>query len=174
MKHLLITVAILLGLAVAQITYLQLKGEKVLEKNGVIPVTVEEQEEITRDVIEDMIAFGESKQGLPYVWGEWDCSKFISEMLKQQGVLSARLTTRDFAKWDRVDQPTRGDLVLFAHSGDRISHIGLLIEKTEDLTKWLMMHNSSSRGVVKDRFGKYWTPRYRYSVAIQDIGRTSK
>lgn len=172
MKHLLITIGVLLGIAITQITYLQLSGEKILEKNGVISVTVEEQEELTKDVVEDMIKYGESKKGIPYVWGDWDCSKFISDMLKEQGILHSRLTTREFKTWNRINNPSRGDLVLFAHKGDRISHIGLLIEKVEDLIQWLMLHNSSSRGVVKDRFGKYWTPKYRYAVSIPEIGRT--
>lgn len=171
MKHFVTLIIILALIVIGQVTYLQLKGNKILEKNGIIPITTQEQVDLREQVINDMIKFGESKKGIPYVWGKWDCSKFISDMLKEQGILSNRLTTRDYAKWNKIDKPSKGDLVLFSHKGDKISHIGLLISTADKLKEWLMIHNSSSKGVIKSLFGTYWTPRYRYSVSIPEIGR---
>lgn len=170
MKYYVILISFIFLLLVGLTTYLQYTGEQILEKNGIVAITVEEQEQLTRDVIDDMIAYGKSKKGIPYVWGDWDCSKFISEMLKQQGILHTRLTTREFAKWEKV-KAERGSLVLFAHKSKRISHIGLAVEVTDNMPDWKMLHNSSSRGVVIDRYGTYWTPRYSHAVAIPEIGR---
>jgi len=174
MKYFITLLIILISSVIIQVYFLQSNGNKILEKNGIIPISKEEQEvlteEVVTDIIKEMIKYGETKKGIPYILGKWDCSKFISEMLKTQGIINARLTTREFSTWNRVENPSRGDLPLFAHKV-KIAHIGMLIETNEELKNWLMIHNSSSRGVVKDKFGNYWSIRYKYSVKIPEIGR---
>ncbi len=160
-------------------TYMQLSGDKVLEKNGIIPITKEERHEIVEDIVsnleEDMIQKGFSVVGVKYTWGGedpdngFDCSGFIYWLEKSNGIKTKRKTARAFASYERAEDPQRGDLALFQRN-DKIVHIGLLTAIAEQLSKWKMLHASSSKGIIESFMGSYWTPQYIYSVKLP-IGR---
>jgi NlpC/P60 family len=95
--------------------------------------------------------------GYPYVWGDWDCSKFIKQIFEDCGVNFERCTASEYAKGrcgfesvavkylDRQDC----DIPFWTWRGSdrRDGHIGM--EKGRDK----IYHNSSGRKkVVEDDF----------------------
>lgn len=90
--------------------------------------------------------------GYPYVWGDWDCSKFVKQVFEDCGINLERCTSADYARgrcgFDSVIvdflQREECDETFWTWRGsDRIDgHIGILKNKDE------VYHNSSGRGKV--------------------------
>ena len=170
---------VLLVLTLGLGTYMQFSGDKVLEKNGIIAITEEERQEIAEDMVtnlkENMIKQGFGVIGVKYVLGRedpnngFDCSGFIYWLEKSNGIKTKRKTAKAYASYERAENPQRGDLALFQRKG-KIVHIGMLTVIAEKLDKWMMLHASSSKGIIESFMGSYWTPQYIYSVKLP-IGR---
>jgi cell wall-associated NlpC family hydrolase len=182
MKAFICMIIFLIITSIYMINDMQSSGEKFLEKNGILSISEEERQEIINDitdnVIDSIIEDGYNMEGTVYIWGGdnpkgFDCSGFIVWLLKSNNIKVKRITTKQFAHWNKAISPNRGDLPLFSHSGNTISHIGIHTTFNEDIINWKMLHASSSKGIIETRFGPYWSPRYKFSVKIP-IGRISE
>jgi cell wall-associated NlpC family hydrolase len=130
--------------------------------------TVEEDKKVVFK--ERMIRNSKMFIGTPYQLGAvgdgyFDCSGFIYKLSIMSGCPVPRTTTFFMSKWKRVDD-TFGNLPMFAHSGDKIAHIGLWEDQN------IMVHASTSRGVeIRDitSQGGYWEKRFRYSVQLVSL-----
>jgi cell wall-associated NlpC family hydrolase len=107
--------------------------------------------------------------GQPYKWGGtgdnggFDCSGLIQYAYAQHGITLPRRSAdqakagRAVAK--RVDALAPGDILTFARSGTRISHVGLYLGDGRFI-------HSASKGVqvsvlsAEDPYGRWWWKRW--------------
>lgn len=102
--------------------------------------------------------------GTPYAWGGrtrrgTDCSGFVQAVFAEAGITLPRSSRQQWkiGRKVAVDALRRGDLVFFRTSGQRISHVGIVV----DGARRLFVHASSSRGVVRSDLGaKYYRLRF--------------
>jgi len=106
--------------------------------------------------------------GAPYRWGGtdgngFDCSGLIQYAYGEQGILVPR-RSRDQARTgtlveNRVDQLRPGDVLGFAQSGSRVTHVGLYVGDGKFI-------HSSSTGVrlssltAEDPYSRWWQVRW--------------
>jgi len=90
-----------------------------------------------------------------------DCSGLIYAAGRYSGHPIHRVTARRLAQNSKeAAPPLMGDMPIFAHSGDRIAHIGIW----KDPERKTMIHASSSKGVIVSTVNEYyWLPRLRGS-----------
>ena len=112
------------------------------------------------------IRFGsilQSYLGLPYAGKSkhekgLDCSGFTSEVFKKYDNIKLPRTSKDqFNYGTQISKSSLkyGDLVFFRTEGNKISHVGIYLEKNK------FIHVSSSYGVIiSSILEKYWNQRY--------------
>lgn len=97
--------------------------------------------------------------GTPYVHGGTtrsgvDCSGFVQEIIRDVWKKEAPRTSEEQYRWAKPVQKEKqkgGDLVFFRISGKKISHVGLMLDRT------YFVHASTSKGVrVDDIIQPYW------------------
>ncbi|RKX21723.1 MAG: NlpC/P60 family protein [Candidatus Zixiibacteriota bacterium] len=87
-----------------------------------------------------------------------DCSEFTMEVFKKYDNIRLPRTSKDqFNYGTKISKSSLkyGDLLFFRTDGNRISHVGIYLEKSK------FIHVSSSHGVMISGIrGKYWNQRY--------------
>lgn len=87
-----------------------------------------------------------------------DCSGFTSEVFKKYNNIKLPRTSRDqFEAGSQISRSSLkyGDLLFFRTEGNKISHVGIYLEKNK------FIHASSSYGVIiSSMLEKYWNKRY--------------
>ncbi len=88
----------------------------------------------------------------PYLWGDWDCSKFVEQILTDCGIQVERCTSKDYAYgkcgFDSLLIPmnlrTSCDFAFWTwpNSNRKFGHIGMFEHKTS------VYHNSSGAGKI--------------------------
>ncbi|MBI1874484.1 MAG: C40 family peptidase [Acidobacteria bacterium] len=101
--------------------------------------------------------------GVPYRNGGtdpvgFDCSGFVQFVYSRAGFFVAREVRHQVEGGMAVDaaEARPGDLIFFATSGRRASHVGIVLDETT------FIHAPSSQGVVRIEpiSGRYWRERY--------------
>lgn len=123
----------------------------------------------------DLIAeYAKTLVGIKYVWAGsdesgFDCSGFTGYVLKRYGFAIARTASGQLeeSKKVKLDNAFKGDLVFFG-SGEKITHVGLVISsKGDDLS---MVHASTSKGVIVTNIvsSTYWEPKLKAAGTYLD------
>lgn len=118
---------------------------------------------------ESLIAYANSLQGTPYVYGGkkrsgFDCSGFVSHVYSNQGIVVEGNSNYQATLGKKI--PVRnakvGDLIFFG-KGKRISHVALVAKKTRN--QLVVIHCTSSRGVVQQDIqnSEYWQPKILFA-----------
>jgi cell wall-associated NlpC family hydrolase len=97
-----------------------------------------------------VIPAGERYVGVPYVWGGstpqgFDCSGFVQYVYRQEGVDLPRTSRQMAGSGFQVNQKDMaiGDLILFAETGEAISHVALYAGNGR------ILHSTASGGAVR-------------------------
>ena len=105
--------------------------------------------------VEQVIRRALSLQGTTYVYGGktpagFDCSGFAGYVYRQVGVALPGSSRAQFKVGDKIslENAQQGDLVFFSIYGDRINHVGILLDEVSEKTPFI--HATSSRGVRID------------------------
>lgn len=98
---------------------------------------------------------------LPY---PLDCSGLVSYLYQEVGIFLPRSSHDMFLTSVPIQTPQEGDLLFFLGSNrhsSRVGHVGILIGVDEN-GEWVMLHVSSSLGVVVERpmQNRYFASRY--------------
>lgn len=101
--------------------------------------------------------------GTPYVWGGetrtgTDCSGFVRSVYRDAGIKILRTSREQWTEGRPVDgELKQWDLVFFKTIGDRISHVGIVVEPKSQK----FAHASSSKGVTYEKLEtRYFKARY--------------
>ena len=110
----------------------------------------------TADPIDQLIEQALLLRGTPYVYGGktpagFDCSGYARYVYQQVGVTLPGSSRAQFTSGILIslDEAQRGDLVFFSIYGDRINHVGILLDTVSGSTPFV--HATSSRGVRIDQ-----------------------
>lgn len=105
--------------------------------------------------------------GTPYRWGGqtpetgFDCSGFVSYVLRQHAIQIPRTTAEQFGTGRSVaqDEIQPGDLVFFSTTGPGATHVGLVVASG---TEWKFVHAPADGSTVRiERFDTgYWQQRW--------------
>ena len=134
-------------------------SEEFVDKNGLIP---EGLSVLDRN---KLVHYSYEFKGIPYKWGGsdengFDCSGFTSHVFKRVGINLPRISGDQykFAKTIHAKRAYMGDLVFFSE-GEKISHVGILVNQPNESKK--MIHSASSKGisVVDIETSDYWKSR---------------
>jgi len=130
-----------------------------VDETGLVPEGLDVSER------NNLIHYSYEFKGIPYKWGGrdengFDCSGFTSHVFKRVGMELPR-TSGDqykFAKTIHAKRAYMGDLVFFS-DGEKISHVGILVNQPGESKK--MIHSASSIGisVVDIEKSDYWKNR---------------
>ena len=128
-------------------------------------LTPEPVSEEIPDPIDQLIEQALLLCGTPYVYGGktpagFDCSGYARYVYQQVGVTLPGSSRAQFKVGTAVslEEAQRGDLVFFSIYGDRINHVGILLDTVSESTPFV--HATSSRGVRVDRLeDTYYTSR---------------
>ena len=111
--------------------------------------------------------------GTPYRFGGentdgTDCSGLIYAVCRDVGCPIHRISARRLAEsYAKVADWQPGDLPCFSHNGRSVAHIGIWSSKEEIL----MIHASSSKGVIESEVNQYyWAPRLVSTVEMPTLG----
>ncbi len=115
----------------------------------------------------DMVALAKRFIGVPYTWGGGspsglDCSGFVQLIYKMNGVPILRDADIQMLKSGLVEVPKgseqAGDLIFFGRAIDKISHVGMMIDKEYFINA--TVHETPT--VRIDRLAEdYWTKIYQ-------------
>ncbi|MGB3779190.1 MAG: C40 family peptidase [Tunicatimonas sp.] len=110
----------------------------------------------TSDPVDQLIEQALRLRGTPYVYGGktpagFDCSGYARYVYQQVGVTLPGSSRAQFTSGTPIslDNAQRGDLVFFSIYGDRINHVGILLDTVSGNTPFV--HATSSRGVRIDQ-----------------------
>ncbi|MGG4265048.1 NlpC/P60 family protein [Peribacillus simplex] len=105
-----------------------------LYSNPLYPFYVDQ--EAAYDKAYDVIKYGYTLRGFPFVFGEedpmigMDCSGFIYWVMKEQGLSVKRGSAANyFSLLPKIEEPKAGDLVFFRDTGTRlgVTHVGIFL-----------------------------------------------
>ncbi len=120
-------------------------------------------------VRKSLIAYANSLQGTPYIYGGknksgFDCSGFVSHVYSNQGLAVEGNSNYQATLGKKI--PVRsakvGDLIFFG-KGKRISHVALVAKKSKN--QLVVIHCTSSRGVVQQDIqnSEYWQSKILFA-----------
>ena len=118
------------------------------------------------DPVDRLIEQALTLRGTPYKYGGktpagFDCSGYARYVYQQVGVTLPGSSRAQFTMGTAVslEEAQRGDLVFFSIYGDRINHVGILLDTVSGSTPFV--HATSSRGVRIDRLeDAYYVSRF--------------
>lgn len=120
------------------------------------PSSVPEPSTNNSDSVDQLIEQALRLRGTPYVYGGktpdgFDCSGYARYVYQQIGVTLPSSSRAQFTMGTSValDEAQRGDLVFFSIYGDRINHVGILLDTVSGHTPFV--HATTSRGVRIDQ-----------------------
>ncbi len=135
----------------------------------------EAKEEIPRPasspkpMVQTILNEAENLLGIPYKYagtapGEgFDCSGLVYYVFDRAGLRLQRASYLQAEEGERigVKDTSPGDLIFFAHSGDRINHVGIVTSHPGEPLS--MIHSSSSKGVIHTNVdaSSYWKTRLK-------------
>lgn len=136
-----------------------------------------ENKEVLSRLISTLISKGEKLLGKPYrakgiaPWA-LDCSGYICYLYKQLGLAIPRSSTALSSYTERIDEPQAGDLLFFRGrnaSAKRVGHVALVVSNHDGDP--IIMHSTTSRGVIKHRLSKdaYFRKRYLFAGRLPQI-----
>jgi cell wall-associated NlpC family hydrolase len=120
-------------------------------------------------VVENIISFSKQYLGTPYRYSGttssgFDCSGFVGHLFKSKGVDLPRNSSAMAKVGEAVEKSNLkpGDLVFFKGRGRRsgVGHVGMVVQANDSSV--LMVHSSTSRGVVVEDITKsaYFKKRF--------------
>lgn len=108
------------------------------------------------DLVDRLIEQALVLRGTPYKYGGktpagFDCSGYARYVFQQVGITLPGSSRAQFTAGTAVslEEAQRGDLVFFSIYGDRINHVGILLDTVSGSTPFV--HATSSRGVRIDQ-----------------------
>ena len=144
------------ALEAAQRTRLQVQQSQNYSQNNVQVTNAQAQSAPPVDT-SNLIAIAQQYLGAPYVYGGttpsgFDCSGYVSYVLKQAGKLSFNLSTVGLYNIaQKVSTPQVGDLVFFSGTYRAgISHVGIYIGDN------LMINAAGNRVQINNIYDSYW------------------
>lgn len=128
-------------------------------------------------LLSSLISKGEQLLGKPYratgiaPWA-LDCSGYVCYLYKQLGISIPRSSAALSTYTERVDEPKAGDLIFFKGrnaAAQRVGHVALVVSNTDGDP--VIMHSTTSRGIVKHRLSKvaYFSKRYLFAGRLPQI-----
>lgn len=128
-------------------------------------------------LISTLISKGEKLLGKPYRArgiAPWvlDCSGYVCYLYKQLGISLPRTSAALSTYTERVEEPQAGDLIFFKGrnaSAKRVGHVALVVSNNNGDP--IIMHSTTSRGIVKHRLSKvaYFSKRYLFAGRLPQI-----
>ena len=122
-----------------------------------------------KPVVQTVLAEAENLLGIPYKYagtspGEgFDCSGLVYYVFDRAGLRLQRASYLQAQEGEKitVQETSPGDLIFFAHSGDRINHVGIVTSHPGEPLS--MIHASSSKGVIHTNVAasNYWKTRLK-------------
>lgn len=120
-------------------------------------------------VVENLITFSKQYLGTPYRYSGttasgFDCSGFVGHLFKSKGMELPRNSSAMAKVGESVEKNNikPGDLVFFKGRGRRsgVGHVGMVVQANDSSV--LMVHSSTSRGVVVEDITKsaYFKKRF--------------
>ena len=155
----------LLVLGVASLISFACGSSKGTVKND---VTVPKKDMIRQEIIED----ARTQLGRPYLYAGntpkgFDCSGFSFFIMKQNNIQLNRTSDQQSkqGKPIAIKDAREADLLFFG-SKSKVSHVGIITKNRNG--KLVMIHSSSSRGIVEEDISKsdYWQSRLLYAKDI--------
>ena len=147
---------------VEPMTPLTFEGKPLIDVDA-----LNEEEKVTR-----LLAFAARWEGSPYrATGcdpqGFDCSGFVQYCFREVLGIDLPRSSRDMAKMGKsieLEAARPGDLLFFTGSdlaSERIGHVAILVARDEE--RMMMIHTSSSRGVVTEDMNAlaYYRERFR-------------
>ncbi len=138
-----------------------------------IPPVVEEPVVEEKPIGERIFEEGKKYIGTPYLYGGvtpegFDCSGFVGWVYEHVGIDLPRTSREQAELGERINVESAflGDLIFFSHTGNRVNHVGIVVNAPgEPLT---MIHASSSKGIIISDLAHntYWKPRITHAVRI--------
>ena len=122
-----------------------------------------------KPMVQTILSEAEKLLGTPYRYGGtspgegFDCSGLVYHVFRKAGLKLQRTSYLQSEEGQTISVPQTapGDLIFFAHSGDRINHVGIVTSKAGE--PLAMIHASSSKGVIHTNVAasKYWQTRLK-------------
>lgn len=111
--------------------------------------------------------------GTPYRYGGTtrkgiDCSAFVQSSYSVLDINLKRVSSAQALQGINItlDEIKQGDLLFFAQSGNRISHVAI-VERVNNLGAIFFIHASSSKGVIITSLDdEYWSKKYKKAVRV--------
>jgi cell wall-associated NlpC family hydrolase len=152
--------------------------DTILGQDNILKTNIDSTEisVIENPLIDSIISFACNYIGTPYKWSGitpagFDCSGFIYFVYHNFDINIPRMPKDISNGRDHItlDSIKAGDFVYFKgrdKESDRIGHIALVIEKTENGFK--MVHASSRKGIIITNFNdyEYWTSRFLFATRL--------
>ena len=134
-------------------------------------------------VVEGLISFSKQYLGTPYRYSGstssgFDCSGFVGHLFKSKGLELPRSSSSMAKVGESVEKGSLkpGDLVFFKGRGRRsgVGHVGMVVQANDSSV--LMVHSSTSRGVVVEDITKsaYFKKRFIKAKRVMPDPSTSK
>ena len=146
---------------------------RVTIKNKVPPKKIE-----TKNVdADELVAFAESLQGVPYQYGSadikkgFDCSGFISYVFTHFKIAVPRSSV-DFTNAGKevsVKDCHRGDIILFTGSNANsavVGHMGIITENKNKRIFFIHSASGGSKGVIISGMSEYFVTRFVKLIRI--------
>jgi NlpC/P60 family len=120
----------------------------------------------------DITLYAQAFQGIPYYWGGvttrgFDCSGLMMFLYKEFGysLPHSSVAQSRMGRSVSLDEVMPGDLMFFNTRRNGVSHVGMVVDRTDE-GEIIVIHASSSRGVVLENFNRssYLSKRYVKSV----------
>ena len=142
-----------LGILLTGLAKVPATPEPLVEDRAASPERAGEE---APDPVDQLIELALNLRGTPYVYGGktpagFDCSGYARYVYQQVGVTLPGSSRAQFTSGTSIslDEAQRGDLVFFSIYGDRINHVGILLDTVSGSTPFV--HATSSRGVRIDQ-----------------------
>ncbi|MGE7182395.1 NlpC/P60 family protein [Peribacillus sp. NPDC006672] len=142
-----------------------------LYSNPLYPFYVDQ--EAAYDKAYDVIKYGYTLRGFPFVFGEedpmigMDCSGFIYWVMKEQGLSVKRGSAANyFSLLPKIEEPKAGDLVFFRDTGTRlgVTHVGIFLGDGR------FLNTTEKAGVhISNLSSGYWAEKFEGFGQVESL-----